>query len=122
MTALESLKQQAIQLTLMEQHALLQFLKEQQAKDEQQQANGSASTNGASFQTDASRLRESQWLSENWTAYLGQFVCLEGSRLISSGTDPHQVYAQAKAAGIATPYMARVQDPNIAYVDGFVAI
>jgi hypothetical protein len=122
MTTLESLKQQAIQLTLMEQDALLQFLQEQQAKDEQQRANGSASTNGSSSQTNASRLRESKWLSENWVAYLGQFVCLEGNQLISSGTDPHQVYAQAKAAGIASPFMARVQDPNIAYVDGFVAI
>ena len=122
MTTLESLKQQAIQLTLMEQDALLQFLKEQQVQDEKQRANGSTLTNGKPFQADASRSRESQWLTENWAAYLGQFVCLEGSQLISSGTDAQQVYAQAKAAGIATPFMTRVQDPNLAYVDGFVAI
>jgi hypothetical protein len=122
MTTLESLKQQAIQLTLIEQDALLHFLEEQQAKDKLPPVNGSALTNGQALQADDSHLRESKWLNENWAAYQGQFVCLEGDRLISAGTDPHQVYAQAQAAGIAKPFMARVKNPNIAHLDGFVAI
>ena len=49
------------------------------------------------------------WLAAHRAAYLGQWVCLDGDKLISHGLDAKQVYAAAKAQGIATPFMEQVQ-------------
>lgn len=49
------------------------------------------------------------WLTANRAAYLGQWVCLDGDKLISHGSEAKQVYADAKSQGIVTPFMEQVQ-------------
>lgn len=49
-----------------------------------------------------------KWLDENGAHYFGQWVALDGDRLISHGPDGQQVYVAAKAAGVAAPLMKRV--------------
>ncbi|MEW6206768.1 MAG: DUF5678 domain-containing protein [Acidobacteriota bacterium] len=48
------------------------------------------------------------WLDENRSKYLGQWVALDGDKLISHGLDAREVYEAALAAGIDSPVLERV--------------
>ena len=52
--------------------------------------------------------RALRWLEENKAEYLGQWVALDGDRLLAAGTDGKQVYADAVAAGVATPLLQQI--------------
>ena len=65
------------------------------------EANDWAERNGKFRQAQA-------WLATHRAAYLGQWVCLDGDKLISHGLDAKQVYTDAKAQGLATPFMEQV--------------
>lgn len=116
MTTLQALMQQVGKLTIDEKRSLAQFLLEQAEKDS---LAAQAKPNGTLVQPDMERVRERQWLKDNWQAYLGQWVCLEGDQLISHGTDGHAVFAQAKSAGIETPFLVRVQNPTLPQMGGW---
>lgn len=60
---------------------------------------------------DTECARELQWLKENWEQYLGQWVALDGSRLISHGPDGRRVFQDARAAGVRAPFVVQVEDP-----------
>ncbi|HMS42252.1 MAG TPA: DUF5678 domain-containing protein [Pyrinomonadaceae bacterium] len=49
-----------------------------------------------------------QWIDEHREEYLNQWVCLEGDRLISYGTDGMDVHRKAKESGIDAPFMVRI--------------
>ena len=49
-----------------------------------------------------------KWLEEHRAEYLGQWVCLEGDKLIAHGSDGLEVHRQAKENGINAPYLVRV--------------
>ncbi|MFN7949167.1 MAG: hypothetical protein U0Z53_27685 [Blastocatellia bacterium] len=68
---------------------------------------------------DMVREREHNWLNQHWREYLGQYVCLEGDRLVSSGADGRRVFAEARAAGIEVPFMVRVEDPTAPQMGGW---
>ena len=121
MTDLEVMKKEAVELTLAERDSLIQFLREQQAQDARTRQS-ETKANGHHQRPGLGCLNERDWLKENWAEYRGQYVCLEGNQLVSAGANHHQVYQQALAAGIKAPFMARVQDPNIEYLDGFTEI
>lgn len=53
--------------------------------------------------------RALQWLDKNKPKYLGQWVALDGDRLLAAGTDGKQVYAQAVAAGVASPLLQQIK-------------
>jgi Family of unknown function (DUF5678) len=53
------------------------------------------------------REREQRWLDEHRDEYLGQWVALEGDRLLSSGPDGRAVYEAARAAGVRAPLVTR---------------
>jgi hypothetical protein len=55
--------------------------------------------------------REKQWLKEHRHEYLGQWVALDGDRLLSHGTDARAVSEAAREAGIASPFLAHM-DPD----------
>lgn len=52
--------------------------------------------------------RSLQWLEKNKAVYLGQWVALDGDRLLAAGTDGKQVYAEAVAAGVAVPLLQQI--------------
>lgn len=51
-----------------------------------------------------------RWIDENREKYLGQWVCLDGDKLISSGVDAKEVFAEAKAKGIKIPFIEQVRE------------
>ena len=61
------------------------------------------------FQQEQERFQKSlAWIKENRSEYIGQWVVLDGDRLISHGRDGGLVYDGAKAAGIETPFLIHV--------------
>jgi hypothetical protein len=79
-------------------------------------------TNGASAgkaqgQTTPSALEDREarfqsalrWLEENKAKYSGQWVALDGDRLLAAGINGKQVYAEAVAAGVAVPLLQQIK-------------
>jgi len=58
------------------------------------------------------REREMQWFADeqNRAKYGGQWVALDGDQLLSHGENLRQVYAEAKAKGVESPFTGYV-DP-----------
>jgi len=56
--------------------------------------------------------REFQWLKEHAREYAGQWVALDGDRLIAHGPDARAVYDAADADGAYLPLVTFVEDPD----------
>jgi predicted DNA-binding antitoxin AbrB/MazE fold protein len=54
-------------------------------------------------------IREMEWLSKHRHEYPGEYVALDGDRLVSHGKDGREVYRQARAAGVKVPFMAHIE-------------
>jgi hypothetical protein len=52
------------------------------------------------------------WLSQHREEYLGQWVALDGGRLVASGSSAKQVYLAARRAGVTVPFVEQVQPPD----------
>jgi hypothetical protein len=62
-------------------------------------------------QASANRSAKSlRWLDENREKYLGQWVALDGDRLIASGPTAKEVYSKAKAEGVDIPFVELVSE------------
>ena len=53
-----------------------------------------------------------RWLDENREKHSGQWVALDGDRLIASGPTAKEVYSKAKAEGVEIPFIELVTDPE----------
>ena len=73
-------------------------------------------------QTDAvqSRATESDWVDRHRDQFLGEWVAVEGERLIAHGTNPREVYLAARAAGITTPFIVRVHEREEPFMGGWL--
>ena len=49
--------------------------------------------------------REQEWLDEHRKEYAGEWVVLDGSRLIGHGIDPRPIVAQARSEGVQSPFV-----------------
>jgi hypothetical protein len=56
--------------------------------------------------------RSLRWLEENRKRYSGQWVALDGDRLIASGPTAKEVYSKAKSEGFETPFVELVTEPE----------
>ncbi len=62
------------------------------------------SSNGDNSEVDANRSAKSlRWLDENRERYAGQWVALDGNRLIASGPTAEEVFSRAKTEGVQIP-------------------
>jgi len=50
------------------------------------------------------------WLNENRDKYSGQWVALDGDRLIASGSTAKEVYSKAKDEGVEIPFVDLVAE------------
>jgi hypothetical protein len=72
---------------------------------------GATNGEGHGSQAHASRSEKSlRWLHENRDKYSGQWVALDGDRLIASGPTAKEVYSKAKAEGVDIPFVELVTD------------
>ena len=55
---------------------------------------------------------EMKWLAEHASEYVGQWVALDGDRLIAYGSDAKVVYAAARDAGVSLPLVEFVEEPD----------
>jgi Family of unknown function (DUF5678) len=57
---------------------------------------------------DPAHSAEQRWLHERGNQFNGEWVALDGDRLVSHGTDAKSVFDEARAAGVANPFFVRV--------------
>jgi hypothetical protein len=55
------------------------------------------------------RSRELAWLAAHRQEYAGQWVVLEGERLIGHGDDPRPIVDEARAEGIECPFVVHLR-------------
>ena len=53
--------------------------------------------------------RELQWLKEHREEYAGQWVALDGDRLLAHGPDAREVYDKARSLGVRVPAVVRIE-------------
>jgi len=68
-----------------------------------------ASSQSAPAEDGSNRAREQQWVAEHRDEYMGQWIALDGDRLIAHGHDARAVYTSAREAGITVPFVVRVE-------------
>lgn len=50
-----------------------------------------------------------KWVDEHRKEYDGQFVVLDGNKLIANGTNPKELYELAREQGIKSPFVKRIK-------------
>ena len=75
--------------------------------DQNGTSNGEADSSQANANHSAKSLR---WLHDNREKYSGQWVALDGDRLIASGATAKEVYSKAKAEGVEIPFVELVTE------------
>jgi hypothetical protein len=55
------------------------------------------------------RKLESEWLRDHSQEFPGEWVALDGNRLLAHGLDPKKVFAQARASKVARPLFAHLE-------------
>jgi len=114
-TTLEEMIAAARTLPLEDQRRLRQWLERQEG------ALADAQPRPETPQPDRERSRQArQWLDVNRSHYLGQWVALDGNRLIGHGTDGRLVMAQVKAAGIRQPFIELVTEDEEPFCGGWL--
>jgi hypothetical protein len=110
---LKELMRQSETLTSEEKLRLANHLVTQATKSQAggPEANESES-NPSSTDPDPKRRREQRWLREHAKEYEGQWVALNGDRLLSHGTDGRLVLSEARQAGVPVPFVVRVEMPD----------
>jgi hypothetical protein len=65
------------------------------------------------------RAREVEWLKENRDEYAGQWIALDGDKLIASGDDLKEVVSTARRLGVPDALMMRVEPTHALPFAGF---
>jgi hypothetical protein len=66
------------------------------------------------------RSLELAWISQHRGEYQGEWVVLEGDRLIGHGTDPNPIVEQARSQGIERPLVARIEEDTVPATGGWL--
>ena len=99
MLSVDEIIKSIAQLPPAEQEKIRRWLEENEA------TNGEGRGSQAHSNRSARSLR---WLHENREKYSGQWVALNGDRLIASGPTAKEVYSKAKAEGVQIPFVELV--------------
>ncbi|HXG68930.1 MAG TPA: DUF5678 domain-containing protein [Blastocatellia bacterium] len=116
MTTLEQVIEAARALPPEDQRRLREWLQEQERQAAENQQRQEA------VRQEVEKFHKAmKWIEENRAQYLGQWVALDGDRLISHGPDARQVHNEAKAAGIKIPFVERVtEEDNLPFCGGWL--
>lgn len=58
--------------------------------------------------------KELEWLEANRETYIGQWVALQGDRLLAAGPDAREVFAKARDI-VPCPLVVRVEEPGLPF-------
>jgi Family of unknown function (DUF5678) len=61
-------------------------------------------------------MRAIRWIAEHAREYAGQWVALDGDRLIAHGPGHDDVWAAAQASGVYLPMVTFIDDPDKIYM------
>ena len=67
-------------------------------------------TDAPSVTEKSERKAEMEWLRQHEHRYLGQWVALDGSTLLSHGSDAHAVRDEARQKGIMQPLLVHIPE------------
>lgn len=98
---LNSLIEQAQALSERERHVLVSRLLEDLHSDNK---NLSAET----LEQRRRRLNPNFWIKEHFDEYEGQWVALDGNRLLAHGSSPREVLEEAVKCGVPNPFLGKV--------------
>lgn len=104
---IETIKQQAAELTPREKSQLGRYLLEQATLD--QGVHPAAVPNG---ETEVQRLKQLEWLKTHREEYAGQYVALDGDRLVGQGRTLAEAHQQARQNGVSDPFLMRMTSEN----------
>jgi|SRR5688572_2889125 len=76
-------------------------------------------SNGDTMPAYRTSKQERAWIETHRDEYLGQWVALDGDRLLAHGADAKRVYDEARAQGITAPYLVRVSPKQEAFMGGW---
>jgi hypothetical protein len=108
--SLESIKQQIASLSRQEQAELSEFLAEQMKQD---RAAALASTaTEADNAAEVKRRQHLEWLKAHREEYAGQYVALDGERLVGQGRTLKEANEQARRNSVEKPFLVRVTSEN----------
>ena len=91
--------------------ALARIMLEEKLKSEDQNGGSTQPRVLARNLPTKNRGREVEWLQKHRDEYAGQWIALDGERLIASGDDLKQVISTARRLGVPDALMMRVE-PN----------
>lgn len=64
--------------------------------------------------------QEREWLRQHRHDYVGQWIVLDGDRLIGHGSDPLPLVAQARAEGVQIPFVEFVRVESEPFCGGWL--
>jgi hypothetical protein len=103
----ETINQQAAGLTPREKSQLGRYFLEQATLDQ-----GLRPVTAPQHETEVQRLRQLEWLKAHREEYAGQYVALEGDRLIATGKNFPEAARAAKAAGVPEAFVTFIYPPD----------
>jgi Family of unknown function (DUF5678) len=92
----------------------LRYLLEQQQQESQQPTKPPQGRRVPPIPVPDSR-SEMQWLAAHGREYAGQWVALDGDRLLAHGPQHQEVWAAAEASGVYLPLVTFVENPDRVY-------
>ncbi len=98
---LDSIKKQTTALTKREKFVLANYLLEQAKEKAETQ-------NGQNIEDAEVKRRQLEWLKGNREKYAGQYVALDGDRLVGHGATIREAQNQAKQKGVKGAFLVRV--------------
>ena len=98
---LDSIKKQTAVLTKREKFVLANYLLEQTKERAETE-------NGKNIQDDDVKRRQLEWLKNNREKYAGQYVALDGDKLVGHGATIREAHEQAKQNGVKSAFLVRV--------------
>jgi hypothetical protein len=67
------------------------------------------------------RSAELKWASHPDVQFIGNWVVLQGGRVVASGSDPKQIYEDARAKGDSSPFLIFVSpDEQEPFAGGWI--
>jgi Family of unknown function (DUF5678) len=113
---LNSLKEQLAPLSPQEKLKLARFLIDQAGLD-QQRKRGEVDVDRSD--SAVKRMQHLAWLKAHREEYAGQYVALDGDRLLGAGATIQEAHEQARRHGVERPFLTHISSANDAPFGGW---